>query len=154
MNHANYLIESLRFETDDCMIWPYGKNRKNYGQVYINKRTRYVHRIALESRIGKSPIGKNLALHKPFICHNPSCYNYRHLYWGDSSDNQHDRVEENLNSFNRGSKHGRSKLTDEQVLKIFSDNRRHEIIAKDYSVSRATIGYIKSSHTWSHLTNK
>ena len=49
----------------------------------------YVHRIALELQLGR-PLGDGMnSLHK---CDNPPCVNPKHLFLGDNSINQLDRV--------------------------------------------------------------
>lgn len=54
----------------------------------------------------------------------------------------------------RGEGHNQSKLTNEQVVEIkqrLSKGERNVDIAKDYGVSRKTIGNIKTGHIWKHI---
>lgn len=55
------------------------------------------------------------------------------------------------NNHNRGTKCWKSKLNEEQVLDILSDERGVMDIAKDYNVSHSIISNIKSGKSWKHL---
>jgi hypothetical protein len=48
-------------------------------------------------------------------------------------------------------RHGREKLTAEQVLAIRADPRLHREIASDYEMSRPAVTMIKNRKTWTHL---
>lgn len=86
---VKYFYEMMVKETDECIVWPYGKSW-GYGTLLIRGKNYRVHRLALEYHGGKSPKDKPLALHAPVICHNTACFNYRHLRWGNSKDNGSD----------------------------------------------------------------
>jgi hypothetical protein len=51
----------------------------------------------------------------------------------------------------RGSGHGRSKLTESQVLEILLSTEPQKIIAAKYGVTQATISDIKTRRKWSHI---
>ena len=143
-----YFHDSLLLETNDCILWKYNKNTKGYGHLkYNGKRTR-VPRLVLTLKVGPAPVGKNYALHS---CHNPQCFNYRHLRWGTSSENMADKIKDDTSNY--GERHGMCKLKTEQVLSIAKDTRLQGIIANEYGVSAVAIGYIQSGRTWSRITN-
>lgn len=50
-----------------------------------------------------------------------------------------------------GERHGRSKLTEKEVLEIRNDNRTHEKIAQSYNVSSPLISHIKQRKLWRHI---
>ncbi len=79
-----FFDELLNSETNDCIIWPYGKDGDGYG--FIDKIA--VHRkICFE--IHGEPIGDaNQAAHS---CRNPSCVNKNHIRWATSSENMMDK---------------------------------------------------------------
>lgn len=78
---------------DECWNWR-GWTVKGYG--YFDKRIDGVkvrvaaHQVACELRNGPAPAGKRCTCH---TCHNPTCVNPNHLYWGDQKDNARDRDE-------------------------------------------------------------
>jgi len=103
------------------------------------------HRASYQSYIGEIPEGLNV-LHR---CDVPSCINPDHLFLGTTQDNVDDKVNKNRQS--KGSGHGRSKLTNDQVLAIRTDIRPHKDIAKDYGLSRKYVNDIKSRRYWKCL---
>ncbi len=144
-----YFYKAIKLETDDCVEWPYSINKNGYGKVkYKGKRT-YVHRLALMLVVGEGPEDKPLALHKPAICHNPNCFNPRHLYWGSYKDNNADTILDGTST--RGERSGASKLTEAQVLEIRTDTRVHRVIAEQYGVSDRTVSFIKNRKIWNHI---
>jgi hypothetical protein len=144
------LYENADRETDECIIWKHRlKPGYGHGQISIGNKDNYVHRLALIRRVGQPPEGKPMALHKPIICHNPSCYNYRHLYWGDAADNVRDRALDNTD--NKGSRHGMSKLTESDIPKIRKDPRLQRIIAEEYGIDQSLVSRIKANIWWTHV---
>jgi hypothetical protein len=73
-----------------------------------------------------------------------------HLETGTHKDNMLDRVIRNRSS--RGSKNGNAKLTEDQVLDIFHDDRLPTQISEDYGIDHTTVRNIKSGKNWTHLT--
>lgn len=51
----------------------------------------------------------------------------------------------------QGEVNGRSKLSQEQVLKIRESSSTAVVLAKQYEVSANTIGKIRRGETWKHL---
>lgn len=108
-----------------------------------------------------------------FVCHhcdNSICVNPEHLYCGDHESNmadmkrrgrhfaaiQPDRVRELgrrmglANTKARGQGNPKAKLTDRQVLEIFSDKRKTKTLASIYGVDRTTIQRIRRKALWPH----
>lgn len=67
-----------------CMIWPGYKDKQGYGQVKINGKVKYAHRMALQKKLGRELSNSEFALHN---CHNASCFNPDHLRVGTKSQN-------------------------------------------------------------------
>ena len=141
--------EAIKVDTDECIIWHYTIDNAGYGQIRYKGKIVGVHRLALLLTIGKPPKGKPFALHKPDICHNPSCFNPRHLYWGDGYENMADKILDGTD--NKGEKHGQSKLTESQVLAIRADTRVQRLIAEEYGIGHSYVSYIKNKKSWKHL---
>jgi hypothetical protein len=138
----------VKLDTDDCVIWPYSKNDVGYGKI----GNRLVHRMACIEENGQPPSDRHEAAHKPG-CHNPSCFNRRHVYWATPSENQRDRVADGTS--NRGGKFRNSKLKPEDVIAIRCavqrDGRLHHDVATEFSISRTVVTRIMNGTRWGWL---
>jgi hypothetical protein len=79
----------------------------------------------------------------------PANNNLSNLVWGTGTENWVDRKLHGRGT--EGEKHGRTNLTDNQVLQIRKDNRPKSVIAKEYRVHESTINSIQNNHSWKHL---
>jgi hypothetical protein len=79
--------------------------------------------------------------------------NLINLAWGTRRDNGSDAVKNKRYNSAKGSKSGRSKLTEEQVCEIRNLHYSHSTndLAKRYNVNPTTIGHIVSGSTWKHV---
>lgn len=146
----DFFNDSMKIETDDCIIWPFS-NYKGYGRLGIKGKFYSVPRMALTYHRGE-PYNPNLhATHLPIICHNPACFNYRHLRWATHQRNMVDKKLDGTNRTERGEKNGRAKLTSEQVLAIRADKRLNRIIAEEYGVAKGYVSLIKRRVSWAWL---
>jgi hypothetical protein len=132
-----------------CWLWTGAANRFGRGYVGVPvqgppwSKMALAHRVMLQETTGKS--GEGLcACHK---CDNPACVNPDHLYWGTLSQNSQDSV-------NRG--RGKSSvLVAGDIPKIVSRlkaGERYASIAKDYGVTKDSIGNISRGQRWSHIS--
>lgn len=69
------LYKRLRFMDDGCIEFIGATNGRGYGQVRINGKTVYAHRLAYESEVGPIPEGLTL----DHLCRNSLCVNVDHL---------------------------------------------------------------------------
>lgn len=60
---------------DGCWIWTGAKNSRGYGQLKIDGRSRYAHRLAYEHWQGLIPEGFEL----DHLCRTRACVNPAHL---------------------------------------------------------------------------
>lgn len=123
--------------------WPWlGAKHGRYG--YGRYKRKPAHRIVYEISRGPIPAGL-LVRHS---CDNPPCCNPRHLLLGTNKDNTGDAIARNRLA--KGERHGKTKLTAEIVAYI----RENPLglagcdLAVLYSVSEATISYIRSGRSW------
>lgn len=140
-----FFASMMKVETDDCIIWPYAKNKKGYGKI----ENRLVHRMSCEETHGPAPSEKHEAAH---TCHVPSCINGRHLYWATTSQNQMDRID--AGTSNRGGNYRNSKLTAEQVRSIRAmaeAGALHHDIAAEFGVARTAVTRIINRTRWGWL---
>ncbi len=160
MPNYEFLIQSIKDCSDDCLIWPYFKDKQGYGSVYTNpslsykSRMQYCHRVSWTIYNGL-PIPEGFdVLHK---CDNPPCFNPKHLFIGTQADNNRDRDEKgrHVAPDKRGEKHHLHKLKESDVLTIIKRYREggvsHRKLAEQYKVSHSCVDSILSGKTWSHL---
>ena len=141
-------LVKLDLANTECWNWIGQKGRTGYGRFKIGKSKYSANRVAYAIAYGNVPKDR-------FVCHacdNPSCVRPDHLFLGTPHENAMDRVRKNRQA--KGSQIGSALLTEEQVKAILQDKRSHLTISKDYSVSKSTIGKIKTGVNWSHLRDE
>ena len=134
-------------EESCCVEWPYGKNAMGYGVIDYEGSCQLVHRVSFIRH--KSILSTDeCALHK---CDNPSCFNPHHLFKGSRIDNNADRVKKGRGT--KGVRVPACKLNDEQVSEIrrrWIPYKNAGLLAKEFGVSRATIGLIATGVSQKH----
>lgn len=143
----------LAYDGDDCLIWPYQRGTYGYGTMKVHgDREVYVHRLACEALNGKAPTDKHEAAHN---CGNGAagCCNPKHLRWATRTANQNDRIRHGTS--NRGSKHGVSKLTENDIAKIISlkGTMSQLKIGRLFRVSQPAISMIFNGDRWGWMTS-
>lgn len=130
---------------DDCWEWTGGKDRDGYGRFFMikGKSSLRASRLSWEYYFGPIPAGLQV-LHK---CDNPACVNPNHLFLGTQADNVHDMINKNRQINLRGSQHGNSVLTEENIDEILVKASSGEYksihdICQVYNVDRMTIRLI------------
>lgn len=84
-----YLEDNIEIVTETgCWIWTKAWTRAGYGQLDINKKRMYTHRLSYEKFKGLIPEGM-IVCHK---CDTPSCCNPDHLFVGTFKDNTMDKI--------------------------------------------------------------
>lgn len=73
------------------------------------------------------------------------------LEWNTRSENRQHAYNTGLQTSSKGINHGRSKLTEKQVLEIRSSNLTQKELGKIYGVGQSQIGRIKNKKLWSHI---
>lgn len=150
----------------ECWNWMANKKRFGYGVFFNNGRNILAHRVSYVLRHGPIPEGK-IILHS---CDNPSCVNPDHLSAGTYAENSRQREEKGRSNrpcgknhflkkdpsrILKGSKHGRSKLVESDVLqirKLHKEGMRCAHIAKLFpSVRYKSIHKIVKGFRWSHV---
>lgn len=77
--------------------------------------------------------------------------NVSNLEWCTLSENNYHAYDTGLKDA-KGTKNGRCKLTEAQVLEIYHSTDLQVPLSKKYNVSQTIISSIKLGKTWSHLT--
>lgn len=136
--------------TPGCWIWTANIDRYGYGKIKIAGKDLKAHRFSYSIYVN-AEIGSLYVLHR---CDNPRCVNPDHLFVGTAADNMKDRDRKGRRSTKSGwprrsgSSHGRSKLTETDVIAIRSDSRTQVEIAKQFGVGRTQISKIKCGENW------
>lgn len=105
-----------------------------------------VHRLVLLVFVGAPKADGMVAAHNDG---NPRNNCVANLRWATAKENMADRVEHG--TANRGERHGMSKLTSADVLRIRDDQRTNREIAPEYGIHPATVSRIKRRADWGWL---
>ena len=130
----------------DCWEWTGSNNAKGYGQLRINWKLRYAHRVSYELYRGKIPEGM-------YVCHrcdNRKCVNPDHLWLGTQKDNLQDMMLKGRRVY-LSENSPTAKLSIEQVRKIkmlLVDGLKCSVISRMMKVSRYSVNDIKLGKTW------
>ena len=149
-----------------CLLWLLSVNRKGYGQMRVDGRLQYVHRLAYVAANGPIPAGKKVC-HR---CDQTICIEPAHLWLGMDLDNARDCVAKGRRP--RGDKHhmhlhpelcargeaNHSKLTAADVKVIRATARAfarraasYRELGRCYGVSYKTISAIVRRVKWRHV---
>ena len=149
MSLEDRLADMSEESSTGCRVWTAALTTTGYGAIRHGNRMRKAHSLMWEVHHGPIPEGMVIR----HTCDNPLCVNIDHLLLGTQQDNLRDCVARGRS--NRGSKHGMSKLTEEQVIEIrhqVSAGARQRDVAGRFGVSQATVSDICRRKSWAHLT--
>jgi len=136
---------ALTWESDECLTWPFGRLRGEYGTFGRNDKSIYAHRYICQLVHGDPPSPDSLALHSCGKGHE-GCVNKKHLGWGTGTQNQLDRHTHRTSMTFRG----RYRLTATQVAEIraLTGKEPSQVTAKRYDVTESNIRKIQTFKTW------
>jgi hypothetical protein len=136
-----------------CWEWQASKNNKGYGWFSHERKAQLAHRISYQHYHGPIPDGQEV-MH---VCDNPACVNPEHLKLGTHAQNMEDARRKGRSASGervvtrRGEAHTKSKLTEEQVLAIRTDDRSDRQLAAEYGVAYSLIYRIRKGEVWQHV---
>ena len=123
---------------DSCWEWTAGKDRDGYGMFWFEGRTMHAHRYRLQVDRAE-PLPEDLfACHR---CDNPPCVRPQHLFAASESENRRDRDMKGRRKNPKGTAHGSSKLTLEEVAlmkEMRGTGLSYRKIAKAFGVTDMT----------------
>lgn len=138
----------------ECHVWTGARTKTGYGQLDVAGVKWYAHRLAWTLVYGPIPDGMHVCHH----CDTPPCCRVDHLFLGTDADNLADmrRKGRQINAQPQGTRHGRAKLTDDQVREIrarycSAARPTQAALALSYGVSQRTIAFIIKNKHWRHL---
>lgn len=120
---------------DACWLWKGACDQNGRAQLYWNGRVQPASRVAWFVATGAEIPPSLYACHR---CDNPKCVNPAHLFPGDASANQRDKVAKGRNVYG-----GRGPgLTDEQkaaMVARFGEGASLCQLAKEFGISRRSV---------------
>lgn len=136
--------------------WEHGLDSGGYGVVWVPRFHDYmsVHKLVCIETYGFQPTPHHMALHS---CRSRHCYWVEHLAWGIATKNNgEDKLRDGTS--NRGSRHGRAQLSEDQVLELCRlrdvDGASTRDLAVIFSIRPATVRQILAGSSWSWLTGR
>lgn len=149
-----------------CWVWTRARTTAGYGEIWVNGKIHYTHRLSWELTNG--PIVDGLwVLHK---CDNPGCANPDHLFLGTQKVNMSDckakgrtrggmkKGQRNGGTFKAGQTSGEAnangKLTELEARVIkYCEFPGYSLakIGEPFGVSASTVSLIKKGKVWRHI---
>ncbi len=118
----------------------HAKDKDGYACCRRNGKYQRIHRLMYKGEIPFNYVVRH-------TCDTPACINPDHLVLGTHADNVADRVSRQRSA--TGSKNGRSKLTEEDVIAIYTNTTDTQtVLARQYGVDRKVIRDIKQRKKW------
>ncbi len=140
----------LPYVGDECLPWPYARNRHGYGVVRVSGRNEIVSRYVCKRTHGNPPSDRHEAAHS---CGNGKlgCVNKRHLRWATSRENSADALMHGTAI--HGEKHVLAKLTPDEVREIRSlaGQIPQTRLAKRFGISPSAISEITNRKRYSRV---
>lgn len=139
-----WLLSHVEWSEDDCLVWPFARSSKGYGQLGGDN----AHRRMCEAVCGPAPSPVHQAAHNCGKGH-LGCVNPSHVRWATIAENSADMQVHG--TILAGERNGHSKLTNHQITAIRADVRSHTKLSRVYSVHRTTIARIRMRELWAHI---
>lgn len=144
----DFLSIAVSYDGDDCLLWPFGRDRDGYGTAWNGKKTTMAHAIICERVHGEPTDGQQVA----HSCGRgrDGCVSPRHLRWATPVENSADRARHGTTA--RGERGGTAKLSEESVLAIRAiSGIPQQAIAERFGVSQALVSKVMRRQLWRHV---
>ena len=147
------LLESVPDDPGTCMVWPFYKDGRGYGQMWFDGYRTLVHRLVYKLEFGPIYPGMCVLHH----CDNPPCFRPSHLFQGTPLDNKQDCCAKGRQHRPIGVLNVKAKLTEIEVLQIRElriGGWTLQSLANRFHVSKSTAGYASKGTSWGHIRLK
>lgn len=145
-----FLDVVLKYEGNECLIWPYSGNGNGYGKITYDGKRQYVHRAVCEEIHGPAPTPEHEAAHS---CGNGDggCVNSDHLSWKTRVQNQADKLVHGTHQ--NGERNTQAKLTVDDVREIraLQGSMPKSKIAKRFGIHPGQVSKIHRRERWAWL---
>jgi len=145
---AQWIENHKGHQGDECLIWPFGRDRNGYGIVNINGVKRVASRVMCRAAHGQPPSENWQAAHSCGKGHD-GCMNPKHLRWATVKENSADAVSHG--TMKRGDRDPHAKLTETDISEIRSvhGSAHQKILAIKYGVTQSQISRAVTGAEWS-----
>lgn len=124
-----------------CWLWTAYRMKSGYGFFSTPVKNELSHRASY--RLFKGQLDTRDVMHQ---CDTPSCVNPNHLVLGTRLENMQDSKCKGRTCI--GERHGRSKLTDEQVEFIRKSSKLQRKIAAEFGITQSHVSALKNGKKW------
>lgn len=133
-----------------CWEWTSAMLNSGYGLFFFKGKSISAHRASHILNIGEIPDGLCVC-HR---CDNRKCVNPRHMFLGTVADNNGDRHSKGRSKYiaHKGTRNGRSKLNEDQVMEIYLSSESCKITGRKYDVSHTVVWQIRNGKKWTEVT--
>lgn len=141
---------AVPYKGNDCLTWPFYRAPDGYGRIDVDGQPHVASRVICERVHGKPPSPQHVAAHSCLMGH-LGCVSPIHLRWATQSENEQDKLKSGTS--NRGSQHGMSKLTadDVRAIRQLAGVMPQDAIGAKFGVSKWTVGDIIRRKRWGWL---
>lgn len=136
-----WLIEHASYSGDECLPWPFGRDRQGYGYARFDGKRSTASRVMCILAHGPPLFERADAAHS---CGNGhlGCVNPNHLRWLSHADNIREA------DTAHGERAGLARLTGSDVVRIRADTRPQAVIGKEYGIHQSQVSRIKAGQRW------
>lgn len=127
-------------KTRGCWIWTGARIADGYGQIWLNRKVIYTHRLSYELSFGKIPNGMNV-LHD---CDNPKCVRPSHLFLGTDLDNALDKASKGRCGL-KGKRWKISNMIEVEIMSLIKIKVPQKDIAKKFNICLRSVRRIVAS---------
>lgn len=146
----NFILNNVSVDKNKCWIWNGTIEKFGYGTTSFKGKEYRIHRLSMHLYNG---FDLSSSLYVCHHCDNPPCCNPEHLFVGTQKDNMQDSLRKGRHVDNSGSRHGKAKLREEDVILIraLAKDWKQIEIARHFCLTRDHVNAIIKNKIWRHI---